>query len=169
MQFCTYGCMLLISWFGARAVVACGGDAALGLSTGELTSLFTYTMQILSSLTMSSFMLLHISRAKVSVDRVNEVLDTVAEMTGRKKLPTLPLWVAYVGLPFLWLWSRLTGKRPLYTAASLASLQADTDFPLDDAHVKTLLTTISGRGVKRSSRIIAVSVLVPSRPRVSYM
>ena len=64
-------------------------------------------------------------------DKINEVLDTVAEMTGRKKLPTLPLWVAYVGLPFLWLWSRLTGKRPLYTAASLASLQADTDFPLE--------------------------------------
>ncbi len=64
-------------------------------------------------------------------DKINEVLDTVAEMTGRRKLPTLPLWVAYVGLPFLWLWSRLTGKRPLYTAASLSSLQADTDFPLD--------------------------------------
>lgn len=50
MQFCVYGCMLLLSWLGQpRAVVACGGDAALGLSTGELTSLFTYTMQILSS------------------------------------------------------------------------------------------------------------------------
>ncbi len=48
MQFCIYGCMLLLSWLGAKAVVACGGDAALGLSTGELTSLFTYTMQILS-------------------------------------------------------------------------------------------------------------------------
>ena len=33
MQFSVYGCMLLISWFGAQAVVACGGDAALGLST----------------------------------------------------------------------------------------------------------------------------------------
>ena len=41
MQFCMYGCMILISWLGAKAVVACGGDAALGLSTGELTSLFT--------------------------------------------------------------------------------------------------------------------------------
>ena len=36
MQFCVYGCMLLLSWLGAKAVVACGGDAALGLSTGCL-------------------------------------------------------------------------------------------------------------------------------------
>ena len=64
-------------------------------------------------------------------DKINEVLNTVAEMTGRKKLPTLPMWVAYVGLPFLFAWSKLTGKRPLYTRASLASLRADTDFPLD--------------------------------------
>ncbi|MBQ2719213.1 MAG: NAD-dependent epimerase/dehydratase family protein [Clostridia bacterium] len=64
-------------------------------------------------------------------DKINEVLLTVSEMMGKKPLPTLPIWVAYVGLPFLWLWSRLTGKRPLYTSASLASLRADTDFPLD--------------------------------------
>lgn len=64
-------------------------------------------------------------------DKINQVLDCVGEMTGRKKLPTLPIWIAYVGLPFLFLWAKLTGKRPLYTRASLASLQADTDFPLD--------------------------------------
>lgn len=63
-------------------------------------------------------------------DKINEVLNYVAEVTGRKPLPTLPIWIAYVGLPFLFLWSKLTGKRPLYTSASLASLQADTDFPL---------------------------------------
>ena len=64
-------------------------------------------------------------------DKINEVLDYVAVTAGLKKLPTLPMWVAYVGLPFLYLWSKLTGKRPLYTRASLASLRADTDFPLD--------------------------------------
>lgn len=64
-------------------------------------------------------------------DKINEVLDHVADMTGRKKLPTLPMWVAYVGLPFLYLGSKLTGKRPLYTSASLASLRADTNFPLE--------------------------------------
>lgn len=64
-------------------------------------------------------------------DKINEVLDYVSEYTGRKKLPTLPMWTAYVGLPFLFLGSKLTGKRPLYTRASLASLRADTNFPLN--------------------------------------
>lgn len=64
-------------------------------------------------------------------DKINELLSYVSEMTNRKKLPTLPMWVAYVGLPFLFLGSKLTRKRPLYTLASLASLKADTNFPLD--------------------------------------
>ena len=52
-------------------------------------------------------------------------------MTNRKIPPTLPMWIAYVGLPFLWIGAKLTRKRPLYTLSSLASLKADTDFPLD--------------------------------------
>jgi len=64
-------------------------------------------------------------------DKINEVLYYVSEYTGRRKLPTLPMWTAYVGLPFLFLGSKLTGKRPLYTRASLASLRADTNFPLE--------------------------------------
>ena len=74
MQFSVYGCMLLISWFGAQAVVACGGDAALGLSTGELTSLFTYTMQILSSLMMLSMVFVMIVISRASMERIDEVL-----------------------------------------------------------------------------------------------
>lgn len=64
-------------------------------------------------------------------DKINEVLGYVAEYTGKKPLKTLPMWVAYVGLPFLYLGSVFTGKRPLYTSASLASLRANTDFPLE--------------------------------------
>ena len=75
MQFSVYGCMLLISWFGAQAVVACGGDAALGLSTGELTSLFTYTMQILSSLMMLSMVFVMIVISRASMERIDEVLQ----------------------------------------------------------------------------------------------
>ena len=54
MQFCVYGCMLAISWFGANMVIASGNDPALGLTTGQLSSMFTYTTQILSSLMMFS-------------------------------------------------------------------------------------------------------------------
>ncbi len=82
MQFCVYGCMILISWLGAKAVVACGGDAALGLSTGELTSLFTYTTQILSSLMMLSmiFVMLVISRA--AAERITELLDEQSDIVS---------------------------------------------------------------------------------------
>ena len=82
MQFCIYGCMILISWLGAKAVVACGGDAALGLSTGELTSLFTYTTQILSSLMMLSmiFVMLVISRA--AAERITELLDEQSDIVS---------------------------------------------------------------------------------------
>ena len=64
-------------------------------------------------------------------DKINEVLGYVSEFTGREELPTLPIWLAYVGLPFLWLGAKLTKTRPLYTSSALASLRADTDFPLE--------------------------------------
>ena len=80
MQFCMYGCMLLISWFGARAIVACGGNPAAGLSTGGLLSLITYAMQILMSLMGLSmvFVMLIISRA--SADRILEILEEKSDL-----------------------------------------------------------------------------------------
>ena len=48
MQFAAYGCMLFISWFGAKLIVAST------MTTGELTSLIAYTMQILMNLMMLS-------------------------------------------------------------------------------------------------------------------
>ncbi len=74
MQTAIYTCMLLLCWLGARAIVACGGDAALGLSTGEFMSLFTYTMQILSSLMMLSMIFVMVTMAAASMERVHEVL-----------------------------------------------------------------------------------------------
>lgn len=44
MQTCMYGCMILISWIGAKAIVASGNNAAYGLTTGNLTAMFTYAM-----------------------------------------------------------------------------------------------------------------------------
>ena len=82
MQFCVYGCMILISWLGARAVVACGGDAALGLSTGELTSLFTYTTQILSSLMMLSMIFVMVVISRAAAERIVEVLDEKSDITS---------------------------------------------------------------------------------------
>ena len=82
MQFCMYGCMILISWLGAKAVVACGGDAALGLSTGGLTSLFTYTTQILSSLMMLSMIFVMVVISRAAAERIVEVLDEKSDITS---------------------------------------------------------------------------------------
>ena len=88
MQFCIYGCMLLLSWLGAKAVVACGGDAALGLSTGELTSLFTYTMQILSSLMMLSMVFVMIVISRASAERIAQVLDEQSDIVSPENAVT---------------------------------------------------------------------------------
>lgn len=69
MQFCMYACMLLISWLGARLIV--GGS----MTTGELTSMFSYAMQILMSLMMVAMVFVMITMAKASAERVAEILD----------------------------------------------------------------------------------------------
>ena len=50
MIFCVYVCMLAISWFGARMVVSSGNNPLQGLTTGNLSSMFIYTTQILGGL-----------------------------------------------------------------------------------------------------------------------
>ena len=75
MQGAIYTCMLLLCWFGARAIVACGGDAATGLSTGEFMSMFTYIMQILMSLMMLSVVFVMIIISRASAGRIREVLE----------------------------------------------------------------------------------------------
>ena len=69
MQFCMYACMLLISWFGARLIVGSS------MTTGELTSMFSYAMQILMSLMMVAMVFVMITMAKASAERVAEILD----------------------------------------------------------------------------------------------
>ena len=80
MQFCLYSSMLLLSWFGAKEIIACGNNPAIGLSTGELAGLITYAMQILMSLMMLSmvFVMLIISRA--SAERIVEILNEESDL-----------------------------------------------------------------------------------------
>lgn len=75
MQFCMYLTMLLISWFGARAIVSSGNNPDIGLSTGELISLITYSMQILMSLMMISMIFVMLTMARASGERIVELLD----------------------------------------------------------------------------------------------
>ncbi|NJP40110.1 ABC transporter ATP-binding protein [Oscillospiraceae bacterium HV4-5-C5C] len=80
MQFCLYTSMLLLSWFGARAIVSSGNQADIGLSTGELTSLITYAMQILMSLMMVSMILVMIIISRASAERIVEILDEESDL-----------------------------------------------------------------------------------------
>ncbi len=68
MQFAAYGCMLLISWFGAKFIVSST------MTTGELTSLISYTMQILMSLMLLSRIFVMIIMARASAERITEIL-----------------------------------------------------------------------------------------------
>ncbi len=75
MQFCVYTCLVLISWFGAKAIVASGNDAAAGLTTGDLTALITYAIQILMSLMMLSMVFAMLVIANSSAQRIAEILN----------------------------------------------------------------------------------------------
>lgn len=76
MQFTIYTIITLISWFGAKFIV--GGT----LTTGELTSLITYAMQILNSLMMLSMIFVTITIAMESARRIVEVLDEVPDLAN---------------------------------------------------------------------------------------
>ena len=83
MQFTVYTCILLISWFGAKMIVLDGI-----MTTGQLMSLFTYTMQILMSLMMISMVFVMVTMARSSAERIVEVLDEKSTLSN----PEHPLY-----------------------------------------------------------------------------
>ena len=82
MQICMYTCMILTSWIGAKAIVASGNNAALGLTTGDLTALITYSIQILSSLMMLSMVFAMITIASSSAGRIAEILQEKTDIAN---------------------------------------------------------------------------------------
>lgn len=74
MMFVIYGSILLISWFGAKFIVA--GS----LTTGNLTSLFTYVMGVLMSLMMLSMIFVMITMSAASGRRIVQVLEEKADL-----------------------------------------------------------------------------------------
>ena len=69
MNMVVYGCMIALSWWGAHFIV--GGT----LTTGELTSLFTYVMSILQALMMLSMIFVMLTQSAASAKRVTEVIN----------------------------------------------------------------------------------------------
>ena len=79
MQFSIYICILAISWFGAKIIVNTGMTE---LTTGELMTMLTYSIQILSSLMMLSMVLVMIAISKSSAERIVEVLEEESDITN---------------------------------------------------------------------------------------
>lgn len=75
MQFFMYACMILISWIGAKAIIASGNNAALGMTTGDLTALLSYATQILMSLMMLSMVFVMLTISLASARRIAELLN----------------------------------------------------------------------------------------------
>ena len=74
MQLCVYGSMIALSWLGAHMVVQSGNNPALGLTTGQLSSMFTYTTQILSSFMMVSMVFVMLTMSRTPLRRCYELL-----------------------------------------------------------------------------------------------
>lgn len=75
MQFFMYACMILISWIGAKAIITSGNNAALGMTTGDITALLSYATQILTSLMMLSMVFVMITMSLASARRIAEILN----------------------------------------------------------------------------------------------
>ncbi len=76
MSIAANGCMLALSWFGAHLIV--GGT----LGTGQLMSMFTYTMNILMGLMMLSMLFVMITMSIASAKRIVEVLEEKPSITN---------------------------------------------------------------------------------------
>lgn len=76
MQITVYSCILLISWLGAKLIVADG------LTTGQLMNLLTYCMNILMSLMMLSMIFVMLTMSSASLKRIKEVLDEQSDIVN---------------------------------------------------------------------------------------
>lgn len=76
MQFTVYTCILVISWLGAKMIVA------NGLTTGQLMSLLTYCMNILMNLMMLSMVFVMVTMSTASAERITEVLNEKSDLAN---------------------------------------------------------------------------------------
>lgn len=76
MMLVVYGCIISLSWFGAKFI------GVGGLTTGELTSMFSYVMSVLMSLMMLSMIFVMVTMSAASGRRIAQVLDEKADLTN---------------------------------------------------------------------------------------
>lgn len=76
MMICSYGCLLGASWVGSKLIV--GGT----MTTGELSSVISYSMSILMSLMMLSMIIVMITISRTSVERIAEILNETSDLAN---------------------------------------------------------------------------------------
>ena len=81
MDACIYIALLAVSWMGAQQIVASGNNAAHGLTTGDLTALVTYALQILMALMMISMVFVMFIISQASAERICQVLQERSTVT----------------------------------------------------------------------------------------
>lgn len=81
MQLAVYICMVFLSWFGAKEVIA-QSSLANGFNASELSTLITYVNQILMSLMMLSMIFVQITIAEAPAKRICEVLDEKSDIVN---------------------------------------------------------------------------------------
>lgn len=85
MQFSSYFCMIMIAWLGARMIITTNETA---LSTGDLFSVITYTMQILMNLMTISMLFVMLTMSKASAERICEVLSEKSTLVSPENAVT---------------------------------------------------------------------------------
>ena len=140
MQTCMYGCMILISWIGAKAIVLSGNNPAMGLTTGNLTALFSYATQILFSLMSLSMVFAMIVIASSSAQRIAEILQEKTDIAD----PAQPVTVVQDG--------DITFDHVNFSYASKADKSVLSDISL---HIPSGATVgiIGGTGSSKSSLV----------------
>ena len=82
MSFAVYGCILAISWIGAKMII---GTGSVALTTGKLMSLLTYCFSILMSLMMLSMVFVMLTMSVASAERICEVLKEKPDLANPDK------------------------------------------------------------------------------------
>ncbi len=82
MQFFMYASTILISWLGAKAIIASGNNPELGLTTGNLTALLSYSMQILMALMTLSMIFAMLTISAASAQRIAEILNEKTDIAN---------------------------------------------------------------------------------------
>ena len=90
VQASMYISMILLFMFGSKMIVDSGNDELLGLTTGQLMSMITYTAQILMSLMMLSVIFVMLIMSKASAERIVELLDEKSDL-GNPEAPVFEI------------------------------------------------------------------------------